>query len=204
MILWRICCLLRNGFQNTRYIIKQCDGYGVCYATASKIHVTSLKQCDGYGSNTLQYIHIIRKKWISYESEEDSPNSDPHTRGIISSMAEQGASSKHSCRASRQLRIATAVLTLGPETTTYFRIWLITDHYTQHIKTFNKFCQLKRSQFSIIEHTQPLLHWVTLHKHAIYILWLAIHPSIHPSIHSCCSHLEHRTYVNRFHFTSVS
>jgi hypothetical protein len=44
-----------------------------------------------------------------------SPSSDPHTRGIISKMAEQDASSKHSCRASRHLRIATAVLTLGPK-----------------------------------------------------------------------------------------
>jgi hypothetical protein len=44
-----------------------------------------------------------------------SPSSDPHTRGIISKIAEQDASSKHSCRASRHLRIATAVLTLGPK-----------------------------------------------------------------------------------------
>ena len=43
------------------------------------------------------------------------PSSDPHTRGIISKMAEQDASSKHSCRASRHLRIATAVFTLGPK-----------------------------------------------------------------------------------------
>jgi hypothetical protein len=44
-----------------------------------------------------------------------SPSSDPHTRGMISNMAEQDASSKQSWRASRHLRMATAVFTLGPK-----------------------------------------------------------------------------------------
>jgi len=48
-----------------------------------------------------------------------SPSSDPHTRGMISKIAEQDVSSKHNCRASRHLRIATAVLTLGPKTEKY-------------------------------------------------------------------------------------
>jgi hypothetical protein len=33
---------------NNSKLLKYCDGYGVCYATASKLHVTSLKQCGGY------------------------------------------------------------------------------------------------------------------------------------------------------------
>jgi hypothetical protein len=67
-------------------------------------------------------LKIVGNKIYKLESEEYSPNSEPHTRGIISSMAEQGASSKHSCRASRQFRMATAVFTLGPKTTKYFRM----------------------------------------------------------------------------------
>ena len=48
-------------------------------------------------------------------SDNYSPSSDPHTRGIISRIAEHDVSSKHNWRASRHLRIATAVLTLGPK-----------------------------------------------------------------------------------------
>ncbi|KAL4712512.1 hypothetical protein ACJJTC_007528 [Scirpophaga incertulas] len=42
------------------------------------------------------------------------PSSDPQTRGMISKMAEQEASSKQSCRASRQLRMAMVPFIPGP------------------------------------------------------------------------------------------
>lgn len=44
------------------------------------------------------------------------PNSGPQTLGIISRIAEQEGSSKHSCRANKQFNIAIVVFVLGPET----------------------------------------------------------------------------------------
>lgn len=43
------------------------------------------------------------------------PGTGPHTRGIISKMAEHDGSSKHNCLASMQFKIAIAVLMFGPE-----------------------------------------------------------------------------------------
>lgn len=43
------------------------------------------------------------------------PSSGPQTLGIISRMVAQEASSKHSCRASKQFKIAIAVFVFGPE-----------------------------------------------------------------------------------------
>lgn len=42
------------------------------------------------------------------------PGTGPHTRGIISNIAEHDGSSKHSCRARIQFKMAIAILTLGP------------------------------------------------------------------------------------------
>lgn len=43
------------------------------------------------------------------------PGTGPHTLGIISNIAEHEGSSKHSCRAKIQFKIAIAVLIFGPE-----------------------------------------------------------------------------------------
>lgn len=46
----------------------------------------------------------------------DSPNSGPQTRGIISKMALQDESSKHNCRANRQFKIAIGAFISDPVT----------------------------------------------------------------------------------------
>lgn len=73
--------------------------------------INELKTCQEQNSdnNNHNNIRIV-------ENDEYSPSSGPQTRGIISRMALQDGSSKHNCRANRQLRIATAVLTFGPAT----------------------------------------------------------------------------------------
>ena len=42
------------------------------------------------------------------------PGTGPHTRGIISNIAEHDGSSKHSCRARIQFKMAIAIFTFGP------------------------------------------------------------------------------------------
>jgi len=76
-----------------------------------------------------------KKKKLVVRIEHYSPSSDPHTRGIISNMAEQDASSKQSWRASRQLRMATAVFTFGPKTTKCSAILINICVDTSHINT---------------------------------------------------------------------
>lgn len=44
------------------------------------------------------------------------PGTGPHTRGIISNIAEHDGSSKHNWRASMQFNIAIAIFTFGPIT----------------------------------------------------------------------------------------
>lgn len=64
----------------------------------------------------------------------DLPSSGPQTLGIISTMAAQEASSKHSCRASKQFKIATAVFVFGPESKK--SLFIIENQKTHHTKGY--------------------------------------------------------------------
>lgn len=63
-------------------------------------------------SCTVNGVACGRHTYAYTYGESHSPGTGPHTRGIISSMAEQDGSSKHNCRAKMQLRMA--IFSLDP------------------------------------------------------------------------------------------
>lgn len=94
------------------------------------------------------------------------PGTGPHTRGIISNIAEHDGSSKHSCRARIQFKMAIAILTLGPvmkqtkkplelvfskglkKPTVRWRESSIPQSSTSHINSLNYFSEIIKHQTS--------------------------------------------------------
>ena len=102
-------------------------GTNVCFAKNKEIGLTFIRPYSRRGPQGNPQKVCRRVCWWHWKlgrrsvkgkmtrTQHYSPSSDPHTRGMISNMAEQDASSKQSWRASRHLRMATAVFTFGPK-----------------------------------------------------------------------------------------